>query len=229
MRRTIALFLCLGVLSACGPHHIAPFTPRSRDYTPGKYAADNTKPSDGSLYSEAMPGMLEDTRAIRQGDLVVIKIDEQADAQGGATTKLSKSTNRQAGVDGMLGLVPAIKAAHPDIDPTKLIALAAQSDFSGDGQTGRKGQLTGSIAVRVREQMPNGDLFVEGTKVVMINTEEYHLYISGIIRSADIARDNTVASSRVADAQVEFTGRGDVQDQLDRGWFTKFLDAVNPF
>ena len=173
--------------------------------------------------------MLEDTRAIRVGDLVVIKIDEQADAQGAATTKLSKSSSRSAGVDSMLGLVPALKAAHPDLDPTKLIALASQSDFSGDGTTKRKGALSGSIAVRVRDQMPNGDLFVEGTKVVMVNTEEYHLYISGVIRSADIARDNTVASSRVADAQVEFTGRGDMQDQIDRGWFTKFLDGLNPF
>jgi flagellar L-ring protein precursor FlgH len=197
MKRTIALFLAAFAMAGCGAHHIAPFTPRAREYTPGKYAADVAKPANGSLYSEAMPGMLEDTRAIRVGDLVVIKIDEQADAQGAATTKL--------------------------------IALASQSDFSGDGTTKRKGALSGSIAVRVRDQMPNGDLFVEGTKVVMVNTEEYHLYISGVIRSADIARDNTVASSRVADAQVEFTGRGDMQDQIDRGWFTKFLDGLNPF
>ncbi len=229
MKRTIALFLAAFAMAGCGAHHIAPFTPRAREYTPGKYAADVAKPANGSLYSEAMPGMLEDTRAIRVGDLVVIKIDEQADAQGAATTKLSKSSSRSAGVDSMLGLVPALKAAHPDLDPTKLIALASQSDFSGDGTTKRKGALSGSIAVRVRDQMPNGDLFVEGTKVVMVNTEEYHLYISGVIRSADIARDNTVASSRVADAQVEFTGRGDMQDQIDRGWFTKFLDGLNPF
>jgi flagellar L-ring protein precursor FlgH len=79
------------------------------------------------------------------------------------------------------------------------------------------------------QQMPNGDLFVEGTKVVMINHEEIHLYISGLIRRADIAPDNSVASSRIADAQVEFTGRGDVADQVDRGWLTKILDWVNPF
>lgn len=224
-----ALVLLAVALAGCGPHHIAPFTPRSREYAQGKYAADLARPSSGSIYSEAMPGMLEDTRATRVGDLVVINIDEQADAQGDATTKLSKSTNRTAGVDGMLGLIPALKAAHPDMDPSKLIAIAASSDFSGDGATHRKGQLSGSIAVRVRERMPNGDMFVEGTKVVMINTEEFHLYISGLIRPADLARDNSVASSKVADAQVEFTGRGEVQDQLDRGWFTKLLDAVNPF
>src|SRR5262249_9263285 len=100
---------------------------------------------------------------------------------------------------------------------------------SGDGETHRKGQLTGFIAVRVRQQMPNGDLYIEGTKVVMINNEEYHLYVSGVIRSADVGPDNAVASSRIADAQVEVTGRGDVADQLDRGWLVKLLDSINPF
>ena len=76
---------------------------------------------------------------------------------------------------------------------------------------------------------PNGDLFVEGTKVVMINHEEYHLYVSGLIRSADIARDNSVPSSRIADAQVEFSGRGDVDDTTEKGWLAKILDTVNPF
>jgi flagellar L-ring protein precursor FlgH len=83
--------------------------------------------------------------------------------------------------------------------------------------------------VKVREAMPNGDLFIEGTKVVMINNEEYHLYISGLIRPADVGPDNAVASSRVADAQIEFTGRGDIADQVNRGWLTKLLDWLNPF
>ena len=70
--------------------------------------------------------------------------------------------------------------------------------------------------------MPNEDLYIEGTKVVMIDNEEYHLYISGVIRTADIENDNSVSSSLVADARVEFTGRGDMADQIDRGWLTKF-------
>jgi flagellar L-ring protein precursor FlgH len=232
MKSLASIVVTLALLSAaCGPPHISPFTPRNRAYEPGKYAANaaDAKPSNGSIFSEAAPGLLQDTRAIRAGDIVVVKIDEQAEANGDATTKLSKSTNKQAGMDGFIGLLPAIKKAYPDIDPAKLLAISSQSDFSGDGQTARKGALTGSISVRVREQMPNADLFIEGTKVVMINHEEYHLYISGLIRSADIARDNSVESSRIADAQVEFTGRGDVEDTIDRGWLTKILDSINPF
>jgi flagellar L-ring protein precursor FlgH len=227
----IAALLLAEATSACGPPHVAPFTPRHRKYEAGEYAVKkaDAKPADGSLYSEAAPSYLEDTRAVRVGDVVVVRIDEQASASGDATTKLSKSTKRDVNVDALLGLVPAIKKSHPDIDPAQLMSLLATSDFNGDGATKRKGQLTGSIAVRVVAQMPNSDLFVEGTKVVMINNEEIHLYISGILRQADILGDNSVASSRIADAQVEYTGRGDVAQTNERGWLTKIIDFINPF
>jgi flagellar L-ring protein FlgH len=210
---------------------VGPFTPRHRKYEAGEYAAKqaSARPAAGSLYSEAAPTWLEDTRAVRVGDVVVVRIDEQANASGNATTKLTKSSSREAGVTALLGLVPAIKKANPDLDPTQLISMLSSSDFNGDGQTSRKGQLTGNIAVRVVQQMPNGDLFVEGTKVVMINHEEIHLYISGLLRPADIQNDNSVASSRIADAQVEYTGRGDVAQTTDRGWLLKALDFINPF
>ena len=230
VRRLAATISLASVMVACGPAHIAPFTPRTRKYAPGEYAIKqaDAKPTNGSLYSEAMPGYLEDTRAVRVGDVVVVRIDEQANAQGDATTKLSKSTKREVGVDALLGLVPALKKAHPDIDP-RSSSSSRRPAISRRRPDQPQRQLTGNIAVRVSQQMPNGDLFIEGTKVVMINHEEIHLYISGLVRRADIAGDNSVASSRIADAQVEFTGRGDIADTVDRGWLTKILDSINPF
>jgi flagellar L-ring protein precursor FlgH len=231
---TRALLVGLGVsllASACGPNHIAPFTARERKYKAGEYAATQAqnKPLTGSIYSEAQTGYLEDTRALRVGDVVLVRINEKADAEGGATTNLSKETNRAAGVDAMLGLVPAIQRAYPNIDPQSLIAMASTYDFAGEGKTQRAGSLNAMIGVKVKQELPNGDLFVEGTKVVMINYEEQHLYISGVIRPSDIAPDNSVDSRLIADARVEFTGRGDIDDQVERGWLTKFLDAVSPF
>jgi flagellar L-ring protein precursor FlgH len=132
-------------------------------------------------------------------------------------------------VDSLLGLMPAMKKAYPNIDPAQLLKMASSFDFDGEGKSERSGTLKGSIGVRVKQEMPNGDLFVEGTKVVMINHEEYHLYISGVIRPSDIEMDNSIDSSLIADARVEFTGRGDINDQNERGWLTKILDFVNPF
>jgi flagellar L-ring protein FlgH len=219
------------LLAACGPTHIAPFVPRERKYQFGDYAVeqDRAKPSRGSIYTEGMAGYLEDTRAVRVGDIVMVRIDEQANAKGGATTDLNRQSNRSMGMNALLGLVPAIRSAHPNIDPEQLVSLMSDMNFQGDGQTSRDGVLKGVIAVRVKRLLPNEDLFIEGTKVVMINNEEYHLYISGLIRTADIEDDNSVPSWRLADAQVEFTGRGDIASSVDRGWLSKVLDAINPF
>ena len=230
MRRRCAL-AAIWLLAACGPTHIAPFVPRERKYQSGDYAADQdlARPSRGSIYTEGMAGYLEDTRAVRVGDIVMVRIDEQANAKGGANTDLSRKSNRSMGMNALLGLVPAIRSAHPDIDPEQLVSLMSDMSFQGDGQTSRDGVLKGVIAVRVKRLLPNEDLFIEGTKVVMINNEEYHLYISGLIRTADIEDDNSVPSWRLADAQVEFTGRGDIASSVDRGWLAKVLDAINPF
>ena len=227
--RTSALLALVLSATACGPNHIGPFTPRERAYSPGPYAQTDpsARPAPGSLFSDAQSGYFEDARGAHVGDILSIRIDESADAQGDSTTNLNRKSSMSAGVDTLFGLVTALKGAG--IDPTKIAQFASESSFEGQGATARKGKLAGSITVRVRKAMPNGDLFLEGTKVVLINNEEYHLYVSGLVRPRDIERDNTVPSSRIADAQIEFTGRGDVADQQRKGWLTRIIDAVNPF
>lgn len=222
--------IALDSVCACGPRHVAPFTPRQRIYNGGGYAQKDAsaKPAPGSLFSEANPGYLEDTRAVRTGDFVIVNINESADAQGDSSTNLSRDSTANMAVSGMMGIIPALKRAYPDIDPSQLIAFANTAAFNGSGTTERKGQLNGSVAVRVVKEMPNGDMFIEGTKVVLINNEEYHLYLSGLVRPADIAQDNSISSTRIADAQIEFTGRGDVADQNRKGWLARLLDTLNP-
>jgi flagellar L-ring protein precursor FlgH len=229
--RSSALLVLLGILSGCGPAHIAPFTPRQRKYEPGEYAATQKefRPSTGSIYSEAQPGYLEDTRALRVGDTVLVRINEHADASGDATTELTKDTSRTAGIEAFFALMPKLQRENPNLDPSQLLSMASKADFNGEGHTTREGSLVGTIGVHVKKELPNGDLYIEGTKVVMINHEEYHLYLSGVIRTTDIAPDNSIASSLIADARVEFTGRGDLNDQVERGWLTKVLDTINPF
>lgn len=227
----VLALLAAATVSACGPQHIQAFTPRQRVYKPGSYAQkeESARPTNGSLFSDANPGFLQDTRAVRVGDFVVLNINEAANAQGDANTSLSKQGSATAGVSALLGIVPALQRAYPSMNPAQLVSLASNMGFTGAATTERGGQLTGSIAVRVVKEMPNGDLFVEGTKVVLINNEEYHLYLSGLLRPTDIAQDDSVSSSRLADAQIEFTGRGDLADQQRKGLFGRMLDTLNPF
>jgi flagellar L-ring protein precursor FlgH len=233
MASRLSFLLIALVLPACGggAPHIGAFTPRQRVYSPGPYAQGqpSARPAVGSLFSDAVPGYLEDTRAVRVGDMLLIHINETPNASGTATTDLSHNSVGSSGLTGLLGLVPALKKAYPALDPSTLFSYASQTTYNGAGDTARSGQLAGDIAVRVAREMPNGDMFLEGTKVLLINNEEYHLYISGLVRPTDIAQDNSVISSRIADAQIEFTGRGDIAEQQRKGWLARILDTINPF
>jgi len=226
-----AAMLCCIAFPGCYRNTISEPKKRERDYDTGKYATDekDSEPAVGSVYSEARAGLLEDTRALRIGDIVTIRISEHADARGGASTKLNRGSSREAGIEQLLGLIDVIKAQAPAADPSTLYKLVSDYQFRGEGQTSRAGSLEGRIGVRVRDEMPNGDLFIEGTKIVMINHEEYHLYISGVIRPADIQGDNTIESYLVADSRVEFTGNGDIEEQTQQGWLSWILNKVNPF
>ncbi len=224
--------LCLSsvaCLAACTPRHIQPKAERARNYRPGDYERAPSSVSEGSLWQDATKGLFSDFRASRVGDIVTVRIDETARASGDAGTALDRQADHTAGIPNLLGFMTALQSAHPDINPSSLLQLMSDHSFAGDGETSRGGRVAGTVAVRVKRALPNGDLFVEGTKVILINDEELHVYISGVVRPSDIETDNSVRSSLVADAQVEFTGRGALSDNQRQGWLSRVLSKVRPF
>lgn len=217
------------LLLGCQPRHIRPYTPRQREYDPGKYADDSANtPSPGSVWRSSNPSLFEDLRASRVGDILTVIIDEQSKGEGDASTKLSKNSEMDTGVSSFLGLMTAIGKRYPDMDAAALLKFANKSDFSGDGATSRSGKLEGHLAVQVRQVLPNGDLFIEGHKVILLNEEELHFYVSGVVRQLDVSPENSLRSSLIADAQVEFSGRGVVADQQKQGWLHRLLNKANP-
>ncbi|MCE9578762.1 MAG: flagellar basal body L-ring protein FlgH [Deltaproteobacteria bacterium] len=214
------------VASACVTH-IAPYKPKHRHFDAGEYGG-GTRAHGGSLYAGDR-GMFEDDIAGRVGDIVVINIDEREVASRDATTKLTQSDKASYGLPAAVGLLAALQGKYPDLDPKQLFASNKDVQFAGGGQIARSGKLVATLPVRVAQVLPNGDLYVEGTKVVMVGTEEHHLYISGIVRHQDLAEDDTVPSSRLAEAEIEYTGRGDVSDQQRRGWLSRILAKAWPF
>jgi flagellar L-ring protein precursor FlgH len=226
MNKLVSIVIAF-VLVGC-TSHIAPYKPKRRKFDPGLYATAPTA-SNGSLYAVGDAGWFDDVVASRIGDILVIRIDERDGATRNASTKLDKQDESSYGLPAALGLVAALKKRYPDADPTKLFATDSERKFSGNGSIERNGRLQATLPVRVMQVVGNGDLFVEGTKVVMVGAEEHHVYISGVVRRADIAEDNTVPSSRVADAEIEYTGRGDVTDTQRRGWAARLFDKVWPF
>jgi len=212
--------------SAC-VSHVAPYKPKRRVFDPGKYEAPAGPPS-ASIYGNGGRGFFEDQVARRIGDMLLIRINENETAQRSATTSLARSGDRSSSATGTMGILGAIQAARPGFDPSNLLNAASDSSFDGEGSIQRSGRLTAVLPVRVRRRLPNGDLFVEGTKVIMVGNEEHHLYVSGIVRPIDIQADNSVLSSRVAEAEIEYTGRGQIADQQKPGWLSRLLTKVWP-
>lgn len=224
------LLLALSILVAgCAgpPRHIAPYSPKERDFDAGDYAPP-PEAAPGSLYADQR-GLLEDDRARRIGDLLVIQIDERETASRTSTTRLQRRGSNSLTAPKMLGLMAKIQQKFPDFDPSQLLELSSEHRFDGNGQTQRSGRLTATLPVRVKKVMPNGDLFVEGTNVIMVSNEEHHLYVSGLVRQVDITSENTVPSSRIANAEIEYIGRGDVNDQQRPGWGSRALTRGAPF
>lgn len=229
MIRAVTSLVLACLLASCGVQHIRTHKPRTRTYNPGAYEAKPKSVSEGSLWQEGSRSLVADFRASRVGDLVTIRIDESPEARGDADTSMDRQSNLSMGAPKLLGFSEAIAASHPDLDMSRLFDLLSDSTFSGSGETSRGSRVEASMAVRVRKQLPNGDLFLEGTKVLMINDEELHIYVSGVIRPEDIGQDNSVASSVIADAEIEFTGRGVLTDNQRQGWLSRFLSSINPF
>lgn len=225
----IAMTTVAATLSGCGPSHIRPFTERNRLYRTGPYEQSPTALSEGSLWLDSSRGLFADFRATRIGDILTVRIDENPRAAGDASTAMDRESSMNWGINNLFGLTSAITRAYPDVNPAQLLNIVNEYSFSGDGQTSRSSNVQAQIAVRVKQQLPNGDLFIEGTKIVMVNGEELHIYISGVIRPEDLQPDNSVPSSLVADAQIEFTGRGALTRNQEEGWLAQFLQTINPF
>ena len=229
LRKSLAGWLALACLSACGVEHIHAFVPRHRKYQAGEYEASPKAASAGSTWQDASRSLVADFRAGRVGDLVTIRVDESPQAQGDANTQTTRDSSSQMGASKLLGFAASIQKSHPDLDMGALLDVMSKSEFAGKGETTRGSRVQASMSARVRKLLPNGDLFIEGTKVLMVNDEELHIYVSGVVRPEDIEQDNSVGSSLIADAQIEFTGRGVLTDNQRQGWFSRLLSTINPF
>jgi flagellar L-ring protein precursor FlgH len=226
----IAILLTLGALgtaSGCGPAHIGAYTPKHRDYKLDSESKNEDQAlSPGSLWRDGRPASLlfTDARALRTNDLVVIKIEEVADAKRSAGTQTNRESQTEAQISAFLGLLEKInKGGKVDISGS------SKSMFNSNGKTDRSEYLTATVPAMVRKVLSNGNLFVEGHRVILVNAEEQHFYISGVVRPIDIDQENSVKSSMVADAEIEFVGSGVLTENQKQGWFQRYLGWLWPF
>jgi len=216
--------------AACGSvSHIGEYKPKQRDYqSPVDLTATKNDSTNGSLFASSAPAayLYADQRAMHIGDIVTINVSEEADAKRGAVTDLTRSASVDLQISKFLGL---IKLLGDTINNGDLIAAGQGSDFYGAGETSRTEHVRATVPALVKQVLPNGNLFIEGHRVILVNEEEHHFYVSGVVRPVDIQDDNSVDSGRIADAEIEFTGRGVVSEKQRPGWLQRGLDLIAPF
>ncbi|MCP1651221.1 flagellar basal body L-ring protein FlgH [Pseudomonas sp. GD04087] len=202
--------------------YYAPVLPR----TPMPAAQNN-----GSIYQTGFDNNLYgDRKAFRVGDIITITLNEKTQASKKASADISKDSKTKMGLTGMLGSSLTTNNPIGGGDLSLSAEYGGSRDAKGDSQAGQSNSLTGSITVTVADVMPNGILAVRGEKWMTLNTGNELVRIAGMIRADDIATDNTVASNRVADARITYSGTGAFADASQPGWFDRFfLSPLFPF
>lgn len=226
----IALAVCGALIVGCaGERHVARKAHERTYDMPCKAAGAEHADNQGSLFQASSARLYVDQRAFQVCDIVTVKIQEKSSAAGSAATDTSRSSEVDARFDAFLGLLDKLEDVSPRTDTTKLVSAATDYTFAGAGKTKREGSLKATVTVYVKRILPGGNLFVEGSKSILVNSEEQYFYISGVVRQSDIQEDNTVSSALLADAQVEFTGQGVVTDAQEPGWFGRYFGWLWPW
>ncbi|MFH0810002.1 MAG: flagellar basal body L-ring protein FlgH [Pseudomonadota bacterium] len=184
-------------------------------------------PQDGSLFSPGRPPrFISDLRARDVGDIITVRIIETSSASRKAATDTKRASSIEAGVDGFFGLESKIPMGPT---ATGQVSGGLTNKFKGAGETSGQSTMSASISMRVADVLPNGNLVVAGSRKVKINSEEQTIFLTGVVRPSDVSPDNIVLSSCVADARIEYYGRGTVGDKQSPGWLARVVDWVWPF
>ena len=236
--KQLARFLTAAALlaiftSGCATHENVS-TPMPTVIDQSDYDDFSVAPNPGSLYSESDANYLfADNRARRVGDVVVIKIVENSKAKTKADTTSERKTDNNMGVTDFLGRAafsPLIPMTGLLSAPTgKMIGAGSDTNLDVTGETKRENTFTASIGARVVKVLSGGLMQVEGAREVRVNQETQILVVRGLIRPRDIGPDNSILSSKMADARIEMYGKGALADKQTSGWLTRLLDNVWPF
>lgn len=191
---------------------------------------------EGSLWRDTSSSMYMDTKARRISDILTIRIEEMSNVSQQMSTKTARDSSILASITKFLGSPLHFGLKNfwgkddegNDIPFQPEITSSAKSSHSGSGKISGSDKMIARISAKVIDLMPNGNLLIEGRKEVTFDKEKRFILLSGIVRPEDIEFDNSVASSRIADARIEYSGTGVVSDKQKPGVFHRIFDWLYP-
>lgn len=185
--------------------------------------------SAGSLWPAGNDrGIFADRRAARVGDILTVVVSETATA----TSAQTKSANRDSSLEDSIGqfiFSAATSGRFTSKGELPASKESGKSTYSGGGAVNNSQSLSARAAVLVTDVLPNGNLVIEGARMVKFSGETQYVVLHGLVRPEDISAANTILSSNVADARVEFVAEGTLTDAQKRGWLSKLYEKLRPF
>jgi flagellar L-ring protein precursor FlgH len=184
-----------------------------------------------SLFSTQAKGFFKDQRAHKIGDILLVQVTIADKAQIANQTASARTAANGAGAGGVLGSLFSanVPSALSAVDPTKAIDVNSSMTNSGSGSVNRSETVSTQVAAVVTQVLDNGNLVIEGHQEVRINFEIRDLIIAGVVRPEDIASDNTIDSSKIAEARIAYGGRGQITDVQQPRYGQQVMDAILPF
>lgn len=177
--------------------------------------------SSGAIFqNDGYAALTSGNRASRVGDILTVMLVER--------TSASKSNSANTGRNGSVGLTPPTTGPLSLINPTD-INMGGDQSFKGKGDAAQSNALSGEVSVTVATVYPNGTMLVKGEKLITLNRGDERVQFSGLVRSTDINADNRVLSSRIADAKIRYTGKGEIARASQQGWLQRFFSRISPF
>ncbi len=222
MKQLILAGIILMQLVGCASIEQAKILPNDPDFAPilPEMEEEPMIPT-GSLFKENyVNNIYSDSKAHRVGDIISVVLSENTQAQKAAKTETSKENSANLG--SVIGLGGAPITFKGD---TLEFGYNQTSDFSGDSKSDQSNSLSGNISVHVLRVLPNGNLMIRGEKWMSLNNGDEYVRLTGVIRAQDISSSNTIMSSKVANARIQYAGTGSFANTQEQGWLSKFFGS----
>lgn len=193
---------------------------RSEPVPPPSYRPGN------SLWQDTGADLFRDTRAMKVGDVVTVKISIKDKASLDNTSERSRDSKLNFGLDLAYDMNTPIKGKGDGKIDSK---ITSGTSSKGEGAITRSESINLLVAAVVTDVLPNGNLVISGTQEVRVNYEVRVLGVAGIVRPRDIATDNTISYDKIAEARISYGGRGRVMEVQQPAYGQQLLDIISPF
>jgi flagellar L-ring protein precursor FlgH len=225
MNKSIIIFVFL--LAGCAQHNE---DLKGIDFEP-MYPQDmplmETNNQSGTIFNAAKGNLFSmESKAQVVGDIITVAFAESFQATKSQNAATSRSLDNSVTLPGVADLILPSRTNAADLSAR--LKAGSENSFAGSGSSAQSNSLTGQVSVHVVRVFRNGNLEILGQKKLTLNNGDEYIRVHGIVRPQDIDAENVVSSDRIANANIQYIGAGDIAESSKKGWYSKILDNVNP-